>query len=48
MDLLCWVRLLCLDRSLADAEPKTLRYRLCDSGVPEVSLSPQTSGSRHL
>jgi hypothetical protein len=31
MDLLCWLRLLCLDRSLADAEPKTLRYRLCES-----------------
>jgi hypothetical protein len=27
-DLLCWLRLLCLNRSLTDAEPKTLRYRL--------------------
>lgn len=27
-DLLCWLRLLCLDGSLATAEPKTLRYRL--------------------
>ena len=28
-DLLCWLTLLlCLDASLADAEPKTLRYRL--------------------
>ena len=27
-DLLCWLRLLCLDSALADAEPKTLRYRL--------------------
>ena len=27
-DLLCWLRLLCLDGPLADAEPKTLRYRL--------------------
>ena len=27
-DLLCWLRLLCLDRPLADAEPKTLRYRM--------------------
>jgi hypothetical protein len=27
-DLLCWLRLLCLDRPLATAEPKTLRYRL--------------------
>ena len=27
-DLLCWLRLLCLDRSLADAEPKPLRYRV--------------------
>ena len=27
-DLLCWLRLLCLDGALADAEPKTLRYRI--------------------
>jgi hypothetical protein len=27
-DLLCWFTLLCLDASLADAEPKPLRYRL--------------------
>jgi hypothetical protein len=27
-DLLCWLRLLCLDGELAKAEPKTLRYRL--------------------
>jgi hypothetical protein len=27
-DLLCWLRLLCLDGPLANAEPKTLRYRL--------------------
>jgi len=27
-DLLCWFRLLCLDDSSAQAEPKTLRYRL--------------------
>jgi hypothetical protein len=27
-DLLCWFRLLCLDGPHADAEPKTLRYRL--------------------
>jgi len=27
-DLLCWLRLLCLDEPLAKAEPKTLRYRL--------------------
>ena len=27
-DLLCWLRLLCLDGPLAEAEPKTLRYRL--------------------
>ena len=27
-DLLRWFQLLCLDPSLADAEPKTLRYRL--------------------
>ena len=28
IDLLCWLRLLCLDGALARAEPKTLRYRL--------------------
>jgi hypothetical protein len=27
-DLLCWFRLLCLEDALAQAEPKTLRYRL--------------------
>jgi Transposase DDE domain group 1 len=27
-DLLCWLRLLCLDGPLATAEPKTLRYRI--------------------
>ena len=27
-DLLCWLRLLCLDGPLAKAEPKTLRYRI--------------------
>ena len=27
-DLLCWLRLLCLGPALADAEPKTLRYRI--------------------
>ncbi len=27
-DLLCWLRILCLDGALAQAEPKTLRYRL--------------------
>lgn len=27
-DLLCWLRLLCLDPSMAEAEPKTLRYRI--------------------
>lgn len=27
-DLLSWLRLLCLDRALTDAEPKTLRYRI--------------------
>jgi hypothetical protein len=27
-DLLCWLRLLCLDGPLTRAEPKTLRYRL--------------------
>jgi hypothetical protein len=32
-DLLCWLRLLCLDQSLADAEPKTLRYRILHTAV---------------
>jgi Transposase DDE domain group 1 len=32
-DLLCWLRLLCLNRSLADAEPKTLRYRILHTAV---------------
>ena len=27
-DLLCWLRLLCLDGPMANTEPKTLRYRL--------------------
>jgi hypothetical protein len=32
-DLLCWLRLLCLDGPLAKAEPKTLRYRLLHTAV---------------
>ncbi len=32
-DLLCWLRLLCLDGPLAKAEPKTLRYRLLHTTV---------------
>jgi hypothetical protein len=32
-DLLCWLRLLCLDDTLADAEPKTLRYRILHTAV---------------
>jgi hypothetical protein len=32
-DLLCWLRLLCLDPALADAEPKTLRYRILHTAV---------------
>jgi hypothetical protein len=32
-DLLCWLRLLCLDGPLAKAEPKTLRYRLLHIAV---------------
>jgi Transposase DDE domain group 1 len=32
-DLLCWLRLLCLDPTLADAEPKTLRYRILHTAV---------------
>jgi hypothetical protein len=36
VDLLCWLRLLCLDASLADAEPKTLRYRLLHTAARVV------------
>ena len=32
-DLLSWLRLLCLDPALADAEPKTLRYRILHTAV---------------
>ncbi len=32
-DLLCWLRLLCLDAPLAKAEPRTLRYRLLHTAV---------------
>jgi hypothetical protein len=32
-DLLSWLRLLCLDDTLADAEPKTLRYRILHTAV---------------
>jgi DDE family transposase len=32
-DLLCWLRLLCLSHSLAEAEPKTLRYRILHAAV---------------
>ncbi len=32
-DLLSWLRLLCLDKSLAAAEPKTLRYRILHTAV---------------
>ena len=33
-DLLCWLRLLCLDGPLAKAEPKTLRYRILHTPYP--------------
>lgn len=33
IDLLCWLRLLCLTGTLAHAEPKTLRYRLLHTAV---------------
>jgi hypothetical protein len=33
IDLLCWLRLLCLTGPLADAEPKTLRYQLLHTAV---------------
>lgn len=32
-DLLCWLRLLCLDGPLATAEPKTRRYRLLHTAI---------------
>lgn len=32
-DLLSWLRLLCLDPSLTDAEPKTLRYQILHTAV---------------
>jgi hypothetical protein len=32
-DLLCWLRLLCLDPTLADAEPKTPRYQILHTAV---------------
>ena len=32
-DLLSWLRLLCLDRAMTDAEPKTLRYRILHTAV---------------
>ncbi len=35
-DLLCWLRLLGLDRSLADAELKTLRYRILHTATRVV------------
>ena len=35
-DLLCWLRLLCLDPALADAEPKTLRYRILHTAARNV------------
>ena len=38
-DLLCWFRLLCLDTSLADAEPKTLRYRLLHTAARIVRVN---------
>jgi hypothetical protein len=33
IDLLCWLRLLCLTGPMAHAEPKTLRYRLLHTAV---------------
>ncbi|TMR10295.1 hypothetical protein ETD86_40200 [Nonomuraea turkmeniaca] len=33
IDLLCWLRLLCLTDTLAHAEPKMLRYRLLHTAV---------------
>jgi Transposase DDE domain group 1 len=37
-DLLSWLRLLCLDDDLADAEPKTLRYRVLHTAVRLVRV----------
>jgi hypothetical protein len=49
-DLLCWLRLLCLDGSLARAEPKTLRYRLLHTPYPHRARLTQTQDPypRHL
>jgi Transposase DDE domain group 1 len=41
-DLLCWLRLLCLDGPLARAEPKTLRYRLLHTPYPHHPWPAQT------
>ena len=49
-DLLCWLRLLCLDGPLARAEPKTLRYRLLHTPYPHRPRPTQTQNPypRHL
>ena len=36
-DLLCWLRPLCLDTAMADAEPKTLRYRILHTAASIVA-----------
>jgi hypothetical protein len=41
-DLLCWFTLLCLDASLADAEPKTLRYRLLHTAARSSAATQRT------
>jgi hypothetical protein len=41
-DLLSWPRLLCLDNDLADAEPKTLRYRTLHTAVTTGPRAAQT------
>ena len=45
-DLLCWLRLLCLDGPLAEAEPKTLRYRLLHTAARLVRGQRTQGGGR--
>ena len=46
-DLLCWLRPLCLDTAMADAEPKTLRYRRhVEPEPPDATVGPSTTPAR--
>ena len=42
IDLLCWTRLLLLEGPLADAEPKTLRYRLLHTAARIIKRARKT------